>query len=172
MIFISGIHGVGKSYLCKKLKEVIGIESYASSSLIEQKKKIIFAADKKIADIDSNQNYLLAAVEELEEKNSFFVLDGHFCLLDEKGTITRIPEQVFVDLKPTAVVLLTEKVEIIAERRMSRDRIEIDLETTYKFQEAEVAYAKEIAEKLGVPLKISKGYDEIEETIEFIKEQG
>ena len=43
MIFISGIHGVGKSYFCEKLKEVTGIESYASSSLIEQKKKVIFA---------------------------------------------------------------------------------------------------------------------------------
>ena len=85
---------------------------------------------------------------------------------------TRIPEQTFVDLKPTAIVLLTEKVEIIAERRMARDGIEIDLETTNRFQESEVAYARKIAEKLGIPLKISKGTDDFQETIEFIKEQG
>ena len=41
MIFIGGIHGVGKSYFCEKLKEVTGIVCYTSSNLIEQKKKLI-----------------------------------------------------------------------------------------------------------------------------------
>lgn len=171
MIFISGIHGVGKSYFCKKLKEITGVESYTSSSLIEQRKKVSFSVDKKIIDINDNQNYLLLAVEELKTKNSFFVLDGHFCLLDIEGNITRIPEQTFIDLKPEAIVLLTEKEEIIAERRMYRDGIEIDLAITRRFQEAEIGYAKEIAMRLGVPIKISKGAEDIQSTIEFIREQ-
>lgn len=171
MIFISGIHGVGKSYFCKKLKEITGVESYTSSSLIAERKKVSFSVDKKIIDINDNQNYLLLAVEELKTKNSFFVLDGHFCLLDIEGNITRIPEQTFIDLKPEAIVLLTEKEEIIAERRMNRDGIEIDLAITRRFQEAEIDYAKEIAMRLGVPIKISKGAEDIQSTIEFIREQ-
>lgn len=171
MIFISGIHGVGKSYFCKKLKEITGIESYTSSSLIEQKKKVSFSIDKKIIDIGDNQNYLLMAVEELKAKTSFFVLDGHFCLLNIDGMITRIPEQTFLDLKPEAIVLLAEKAEIIAERRRKRDGIEIDLEITRRFQEAECVYAKEIAMKLGVPIKISKGAEDVLSTIEFIMKQ-
>ena len=155
----------------KKLKEITGIESYTSSSLIEQRKKVSFSVDKKIIDINDNQNYLLLAVQELKTKNSFFVLDGHFCLLDIEGNITRIPEQTFIDLKPEAIVLLTEKEEIIAERRMNRDGIEIDLAITRRFQEAEIGYAKEIAMRLGVPIKISKGVEDIQSTIEFIREQ-
>ena len=172
MIFICGVHGVGKSYFCEKLKEMTGIETYTSSRLIEQKKKVSFAVDKKIINIDNNQNYLLAAVEELKEKDSFFLLDGHFCLLNKEGTITKIPEKIFMDLRPEAIVLLTEKVEIIAQRRMTRDGIEIDLEQIHRFQEAETAYAKEIAEKLGVPLKISQGSEYFQSAIDFIKERG
>lgn len=171
MIFISGVHGVGKSYFCQKLKEIMEIESYVSSSLIEQMKNVAFGVDKKIIEIDDNQKYLLSAVEKLKEKNSFFLLDGHFCLLNKEGTITRIPEQTFINLHPEAIVLLTEKEEIIAERRMARDGVEVDIESTRKFQEAEITYAREIAEKLGVPLKISKGINDFQSTIEFIQEQ-
>lgn len=153
------------------MKEITRVESYTSSSLIAERKKVSFSVDKKIIDINDNQNYLLLAVEELKTKNSFFVLDGHFCLLDIEGNITRIPEQTFIDLKPEAIVLLTEKEEIIAERRMNRDGIEIDLAITRRFQEAEIDYAKEIAMRLGVPIKISKGAEDIQSTIEFIREQ-
>lgn len=168
VIFISGVHGVGKSYFCKKLKEMAGIESYISSQLIEQKKKVSFASDKKTTDIENNQNYLLVAVEELKERNSLFVLDGHFCLWDKEGNITRISEKVFTDLKPDAIVLLVEKPEIIVERRRKRDGIEIDFNQTCKFQEAEITYAKEIAKKLNVPLKILRGTEDVQSTIAFI----
>ena len=171
MIFISGIHGVGKSYFCNKLKAATGIESYASSKLIEQTKNVSFETDKKTGDIDDNQNYLLTAVEKLKELNPCFILDGHFCLLDRKGMITRIPEQTFIDLQPEVIVLLTEDVEIIAKRRMDRDGIEIDLEETQRFQNAEITYATEIAQKLGVPIKISAGSDDFQSIIDFIKEQ-
>lgn len=169
MIFISGVHGVGKTYFCEKLKAVVGIECYSASQLIEQRKQIVFSTDKKIVDIGSNQNYLLEAVAELNEKNSFFVLDGHFCLLDREGTITRIPEQTFIDLQPEAVVLLTEKPEIIVERRMKRDGIRGDIEAIRRFQEEEMIYAKEMSDKIGIPLCISKGSEDIESTINFIK---
>lgn len=171
MIFISGVHGVGKSYFCKELKAATGIESYVSSKLIGEMKNVSFETDKKTGDIDDNQNYLLEAVEKLKELNPYFVLDGHFCLLDKEGTITRIPEQTFIDLQPEAIVLLTEDVEIIAKRRMDRDGIEIDLEETQKFQDAEITYATEIAQKLGVPIKISAESDDFQSIIDFIKEQ-
>lgn len=39
MIFISGVHGVGKSYFCDMVKAATGIESYSASTLITQKKQ-------------------------------------------------------------------------------------------------------------------------------------
>ena len=52
MIFISGIHGVGKSFFCKMVKEKTGIDAYSASDLIAQKKAIGFKNDKLISDID------------------------------------------------------------------------------------------------------------------------
>lgn len=66
MIFISGVHGVGKSYFCDMVKAATGIESYSASTLITQKKHSGFAKDKLIPDIDDNQQYLLQAVNELK----------------------------------------------------------------------------------------------------------
>ena len=81
MIFISGVHGVGKSYFCNLVKEATGIECYSASSLIKDRKKQGFPADKRVADIDENQLYLLVAVDDLRSSLGEFLLDGHFCLL-------------------------------------------------------------------------------------------
>ena len=82
MVFVSGVHGVGKSYFCGILKERLNISSYTASSLISGRKKARFSTDKRVADIDVNQLYLLEAVKELKDRNEEFLLDGHFCLLD------------------------------------------------------------------------------------------
>jgi adenylate kinase len=171
MIFISGVHGVGKSYFCTMLRETTGIETYTSRKIIEQAKKVLFAADKKINDIDDNQKHLLAAITVLKGKNRSFVLEGHFWLLSKDGSIVRIPKQTFIDLQPEAIVLLTEQSAVIAERRMERDGIEIDMMQTQRFQEAEIAYAQEVAEELGIPLKVSRGAGDLQDTIDFIKKR-
>lgn len=90
MIFISGIHGVGKTFFCNLVKKETGIETYSASALITQKKHAGFSKDKLISDIGSNQHYLLQAVDELKSSGHNFILDGHFCLLDTYGVISRI----------------------------------------------------------------------------------
>lgn len=82
MIFISGVHGVGKSYFCDMVKQAIDINAYSASTLISKKKKSGFSSDKLIPDIDDNQQYLLQAVNELRAAEGNFILDGHFCLLN------------------------------------------------------------------------------------------
>lgn len=169
MIFISGVHGVGKSYFCNRVKDVTGIECFSASSLIKERKKQGFPADKRVADIDENQLYLLAAVDDLRASLGEFLLDGHFCLLNTEGVITRIPLDTFTTLKPEAIVLLTEDPKVIAKRRQERDGVKHEASDVSVFQNEEVKYAKEVAELLQVPLKISTGGKDIENTIEFIR---
>ena len=169
MIFISGVHGVGKSYFCNLVKEATGIECYSASSLIKDRKKHGFPADKRVADIDENQLYLLAAVDDLRASVGEFLLDGHFCLLNTEGEITRIPLGTFTTLKPEAIVLLTEDPDIIAKRRQNRDNVEHKASDIKAFQDEEIKYAKEVAEILHVPLKISTGSNDVNNTIEFIR---
>lgn len=48
MIFISGVHGVGKSYYCAQLKDKLGLNSYSVSTLISELKQGDFAIDMLI----------------------------------------------------------------------------------------------------------------------------
>lgn len=169
MIFISGVHGVGKSYFCNLVKESTGIDCFSVSTLIRERKKQGFPSDKRVADIDENQQYLLAAVDDLRSNLGEFLLDGHFCLLNTEGVITRISLDTFTTLKPEAIILLTEDPEIIAQRRQTRDGVEHKASDIKAFQDEEANYAKEVAELLQVPLKISKGSNDIENTVEFIR---
>ena len=167
MIFISGVHGVGKSFFCSLAKKATDIECYSASTLIKERKKQGFPADKRVADIDENQLYLLAAVDDLRASLGEFLLDGHFCLLNTEGVIIRISLDTFTTLKPEAIILLTEDPEVIAKRRQERDGVEHKVSDIKAFQE--IAYAKEVSELLNVPLKISTGSKDIENTIEFIR---
>lgn len=169
MVFISGVHGVGKTYFCDKVKAKLDIDTFSASKLISECKHGVFTNDKLIPDIDDNQQYLLIVVQELDLSTPNYLLDGHFCLLNAEGKVTRIPEQTFNALHPNAIVLLTEKPEVIAERRKLRDGIDHSTYEIRNFQEEEVAYATEIAETLGIPIKISVGADDLDNTLDFVR---
>lgn len=169
MIFISGVHGVGKSYFCDMVKNATGIESYSASTLISQKKHSGFSKDKLIPDIDDNQQYLLQATNELKASEDNFILDGHFCLLNASGEITRIPNDTFTTLKPEAIILLMEKPKVISHRRKERDGIDATPESIDAFQTEEQKYAEEVAAQIGAKLFVSVGSEDLPRALDFIK---
>jgi adenylate kinase len=169
MIFLSGVHGVGKSYFCQRVNVELGIVTHSASKLIANRKNVNFANDKLIPDIDNNQQYLLAAVNDLNFSSTKYILDGHFCLLNSDGNVSRIPTETFIALHPEAIILLTETPEIIAERRGQRDGIIPDVSAIQHFQDEEMYYANEIAEVLGVPITISSGSNDFEKTLCFLQ---
>lgn len=168
MIFVSGIHGVGKTYFCNFVEEKLGIKNYSASQLIAERRKKGFSADKFVSDIDDNQFLLLDAINELRQTGIEFILDGHFCLLNEAGVITRIPMETYTLLKPDKMILLLENPKIIAERRFQRDGIRQDVCAINDFQEAEKVYAAEIAEQLNIPLEVSRGASDLERIVELL----
>ena len=172
MIFISGIHGVGKTFFCNLVKERLGIESYSASKLIADKKKSGFTPDKLVTDIDENQLYLLAAIKDLRSDAEDFLLDGHFCLLNQDGIITRIPISTFTMLAPDLIILLTEEPTIIVKRRKERDNIDSLVSDIKEFQDKEIEYAKEVSEFLNISLRISTGSKDVESIIDFIQGRG
>lgn len=156
MIFISGIHAVGKGYFCGLVKKELGIETYSASNLISNARNAGFNSDKLVADTEENQQYLLAAVQELRESGTDFILDGHFCLINKStGNLERISLETFTTLTTEDIVLLTEKPKVIVERRNTRDRIDETPEHVEQFQNMEKQYAKEVAELLNAKLFIS-----------------
>lgn len=149
IIFVGGIHGVGKSYFCNEIKNKIGLPAYSASKLISKLKNEQFKPDKLIADIDHNQYYLLNAINKIIEKEYF--LDGHFCLLNSSCEIERIPIEIFKRLPIKAIIIIYDDVLKIISRLDKRDGVKHNKTTLEKFQNEELSYAKEIAELLCVP---------------------
>lgn len=170
MIFVSGIHGVGKTYFCNQVKEQLGINTYSASELITGRRVKGFSVDKLVADIDENQLLLLNAIDELSRKGDEFILDGHFCLLDKEGVISRIPIETYTSLRPNKIILLTEQPSVIVARRLQRDGVAVEEEDIDSFQKEEMIYAKEVAKKLGIQLIVSTGSSDLDNVIQKIRE--
>ena len=160
MIFIGGVHGVGKSFLCSLAKERFGINAYSSGILIAAYKKDKYLPDKKVADISYNQNILKLALREIEETEKTFLLDGHFCLYNKFGEIEGIAPAVYKELNPKAILILIAAPSVLFERLSSRDGISYSLEGLENFQIHEIQHAKQVASDFGVPIEVCSGMEE------------
>ena len=145
IIFVAGIHDVGKTYYCNSLND--GIKNYSASDLINNYKKI---KGKIVIDVEENQNHLLNALLELNDKKIY--LDGHFCLLGEENKIKKIPLNVFKETNITKIILLYSEPISICERLKKRDNKDYSVELIEQFQNKEVEYGQEVANELNIPL--------------------
>ena len=168
MIFIGGVHGVGKSTFCSIAEKRFGIHVYSSGSLIADYRNDQYLADKKVADIAGNQNVLQLVVRRIEETESTYLLDGHFCLMNSKRNVEEIAPEVFEELNPRAILVLTAAPSVLFERLSNRDGIVYRVEELDDFQKQEIHHATRIASDLKVALAIC---DEIEEGLAFIGSQ-
>lgn len=170
MIFVGGIHGVGKTTFCNKVKNVLDIETYSASTLIEQEKNISFSKDKLATNINDNQDYLLNAIRKMDCDRKTFILDGHFCLLNKNGAVTRVDVNTFIKLRPIAIIVLTDNPSEIALRRKERDGVNQNANEIELFQNEEIKYAKEVTELLETKLFVSTGESDFIKTVDFIRE--
>ena len=156
--FIAGIHGVGKSTYCKRLSTQYDIAHYSASDLIKQWNSSAVSKNKKVENIDINQDILISAINEYVTEDKF-LLDGHFCLLNKSGTPQKIPESTFEQLALTSATVIHDDVEAILTRIGSRDSYEHNHNAFNELQKIELIYAKELSQSLGFPL-YSKSFSE------------
>lgn len=168
IIFIAGIHGVGKTFLCNQIISKFSLKTYSASKLIEELKKEEFKNNKKIKDINNNQQFLLEAINQIRKKEKVFILDGHFCLLNNKGEITRIQEETFFKISPNAILILHDTADNIIKRLKNRDNAVYDANLIKSFQKEELKYSLEIAEILQVPYLRYINTEDINKVWDFI----
>lgn len=89
--------------------------------------------------------------------------------MDEKRTIKRISFETFIDLRPNAIILLTENPDIIAQRRKERDGAQVSVREIKLFQKEEITYARQVASQLSIRLFVSNGKNDLLKAIDFIK---
>lgn len=153
VIFVAGIHGVGKSTLCRGVIDPIGIKHFTASEIIKKyRQEHLENKTKYAANIDANQIILIEGLQRESTDEPVVVLDGHFALLNQQGEIVAIDTTVFGQLSLSAIVVIVDDPIKIDDRLLKRDGKGYGADRLLKMQEIELQQAKEVAQMLDVPL--------------------
>lgn len=149
IIFVGGIHGVGKStFVAAVRSKCPSVEGLSCSTILKWDNP----ARKKVEDVEANQNRLLANLPYFIDMDKEYLLDGHFCLLTEQNTIDRVPLDVFEAINPDMILLLEESPKVIRQRLSQRDSTQYSIALLKSFLDEERTYAKEVADTIGIPI--------------------
>ena len=152
LIFLAGIHGVGKGYFCDKLLEEVKIPGYGASQLIREGRGEV-SIDKKVGDVQNNQDILLEQIQK-KAQSGLFILEGHFCLLDKENNIEDIPLSTFHEINPKEIFLLEAPVKDIQRNLNNRDSVKYDLDLIARLIEREREYSLKVASELDISIRV------------------
>ena len=153
VVFLSGIHGVGKGYLGKKIYESMSLSIYTASDLIRQYGQQTIDG-KIVSNINRNQDLLISAIREIIPSNEDYILDGHLCLISNNNEISRIPKTTFQSIELKVMIVLIDNPKKIANRLYKRDNKVYDKVFLDSFQAEEIKYAKELCNDLNIKLLV------------------
>jgi adenylate kinase len=161
LVFVGGVHGVGKSTVCAEVAVRLGLPMHSASAVIRaEKRRAIPEQGKSVADVDGNQQLLIAGVRKLLELSpGIQLLDGHFTLRSTTGKIECISVSVFEQLGIRHVVCIQDAAPSILMRLTQRDGCSGSLEEITALQEAELQHADFVAKHLGVQLQVMPAFD-------------
>ncbi|ALL23630.1 ATP-binding protein [Bacillus tropicus] len=168
-IFLSGIHGVGKSTLATELEKVMDIKTFSVSELIRKSGKDIDTVTKNTEHISSNQELWKVEINKLNIGDSKLLLDGHFCLLDKDKKINPLPFTTFKDTHMTKIICIEGEPQIIRERLLNRDNNEYSIALLEEFQKCELEQATRYSCENDISLFIYNETQPFSELIKFIK---
>jgi adenylate kinase len=155
VIFLAGVHGVGKGFLGAPVANSMEITHLTASQLIrEEKGQATWGTDKKTSDLDDNQLALIRAIAQRRLSHPNILLDGHFVLRNAQGVLTPLATSVFKELRLAGVILLTEAESVIASRLALRDKGMPDVQAISKLAAAELTHAQAVCNELELPLAI------------------
>lgn len=156
IVFVGGIHGVGKTTLCRSVSNELGVIHLTASEILswsEDQNK------KQVNDILEMQRRLISGLERFCKDDRLYLLDGHYCLLDQAGNITEIPIEIFEQINPKLLVLINGDLESIQARLQERDQQRYNMDMLIKFKKTEAEHAQKVASKLGNDLYMVQNTD-------------
>ncbi|MCZ2248213.1 MAG: AAA family ATPase [Bacteroidia bacterium] len=157
--FIGGIHGVGKSTICRQLCSELNLEYLSASELLKWKDINEDAKNKKVKDIPDTQNRLIVGLNNVIQKGKNYLLDGHYCLLNSNNEVVRIPFETFEKINPFSLNLILGDISEIKKRLETRDNKPYDYALLERLQSEELTYAKQLSKKLGITLNLGTQND-------------
>jgi adenylate kinase len=162
LIFVGGIHGVGKTTICQKAFAPLGYCCMTASLLISAYGRST-DNDKRVDNVSGNQTALIEQLAIEKMKHCRIVLDGHFTLITSQGQIEPIDLSVFEEMNPTQLILIKGDPKETAGRLAVRDGKKWNQKFVTAFQKAEEKHARYVSITTGIPLQI------IDNTIGFAK---
>lgn len=149
--FVAGVHGVGKTTFCKELALIKKTNHYSSSELIRLYNSKLEFVDKKITDVQGNQDALINSIKEnIEDTN--FILDGHFTLFNKFNEVIKVPIDTFQKLNPQKIILMTLDPMKLITRLNKRKENQLTMEQIKLLQQNEIQQAQKISTLLNIKL--------------------
>lgn len=149
---VCGIHGVGKTVFAKKMCKKLSLKYYSASELISNIARAQIYDYKKVKNIPHNQELLLKALSEIDDNQC--VLDGHLCLINNYNKIERIPYGIFQRMNIEEIYIVVDEPKKIKQRLKDRDKQIWNTDFIDLSQQEEFKYARYLAEKMNITLKI------------------
>lgn len=144
-IFVGGVHGSGKTELCKKIQEKIDCIYLSASQLLKWSKK-----EKNVENVQENQRILKELLKKEMQDNKFYLVDGHFALWNNEYKCEKVPLTFFEGLNIKCILLVVENEDVIEKRLFVRNEINVLSENIVSISMVEKEYSQFVAEKLGV----------------------
>jgi adenylate kinase len=162
VVFVGGVHGVGKSTCCAQVAQLDGCLHVTASEIIRRERaQAIASAGKLVADVDGNQELLIRGFHAFRQQagTSPILLDGHFAMRNGLGGIQSVSVDVFTSLGIDRVVCLTDEPSAIAARVRQRDGTAPPDREVAELQDAELQHGRNIAATLAIPFMLLQGGD-------------
>lgn len=151
IIFIGGIHGVGKGVICHEISMRTNRVHKTASDVLKWK-EISEPSNKKVDNIQSTQDRLIEGINNTFDDAKSYLLDGHFCLFNSEGDITKVPMKTFKEIAPKLIAVVTNDINVIKERLGQRDGKAYGADELRDMQATEIEYAKQVSSELNIPL--------------------
>lgn len=152
-MFIGGVHGVGKTTICKASLDPLGFDCISASELI-RRHVTMHKTDKRVRNVGKNQDVLVAESNKEKSKSLLYGLDGHYCLLNKDGDIERLSIEVFRSLGFDLLALVDSTVDEVVKRLQARDGTKWSKKTVAALMSAERTHARRVAKALNMPLVV------------------
>ncbi len=129
IVFVGGVHGSGKSTLCRYLAGALPAAHVTDGALIREAASAahvvtVGAQNKAVPDVDANQAVLLRGLSAFQARTAddsrVVLLDGHFTLMNPSGEIVDVPSEVFAAIAPIAVLLVETDTGVVQRRLAAR----------------------------------------------------
>lgn len=150
IIFIGGIHGVGKGTICKKIASKTDLIHITASEILKWD-EISSSDNKLVNNISSTQERLINGLKSLIKNDKRYLLDGHFCLLNSNGIPCKIDEDTFDSINPKIISIVIDDIGKIVDRLEKRDNKKYDIKILDELQKMEIEYAKDLSKKYSIP---------------------